>query len=124
MPLPPPMQSQPTIRERRQDPRVEPSGRVVLAPQRRGSPEEGGLVDVSARGLRIVTETLRLRMGAEVGVEIHLSETLGMQGRERCVLEGTGRVIWVRVEEGRCEAGILFDRPVRVRQPFELAHEV
>jgi hypothetical protein len=80
--------------------------------------QEGSLVDVSACGLRVVAERLTVSAGIEVGLEIHLTDTLGIGGRERCVLEGTGRVVWVRTEEGRCEAGVRFDRPVSVRSPF------
>ena len=105
--------------ERRRDPRVEPCGRVLIGPRPHGSQEEGSLVDVSACGLRLVAERLSVGTGLAVGLEIHLTDTVGIGGRERCVLEGTGRVVWVRTEEGRCEAGVRFDEPMRVRSPFD-----
>jgi hypothetical protein len=88
-----------------------------MTPGGPGPASEGRLVDVSARGLCVESPRLGVRVGQPVCLEITL------EGREapasaRCILEGTGRVVWVHTERVRCRAGLRFDRPVSVKAPF------
>ncbi len=99
--------------ERRRDPRVSPRGRVRISPAE-GRAVEGALLDVSARGLRLAAASPPVA-GCSVRIEIHLQEP-GQP--ERLVLDGSGRVVWIRTPESGPEAGVAFDRPVDVRSPF------
>lgn len=104
--------------ERRQDVRVRPSGTVRVVPLGRGDGSDGRLVDVCARGLCVEAPRLGLRVGQPVALEIAL-DTAGVPATDpRCVLEGTGRVVWARTERRACRAGLRFDRPVAVKAPF------
>ena len=62
---------------------------------------------------------LGLRVGQPVDLLIELEEEDHPVGDPRCVLEGTGRVVWVCTERVRCSAGLRFDRPVSGKTPFQ-----
>ena len=106
------------IRDRRLDARVAPAGRVRVAPPPPRPPASGRLVDVSAGGLRVALGEQNLDAGAAVRVEIHLDDPAYPRGPARLILDGQGRVVWVRDLAGEREAGVKFDRPVEVRPSF------
>lgn len=106
--------------ERRHDARVQPGGEVRVRPLP-GQSTRGRLVNVSARGLCLQSTMLGLRVGQPVDLLIELEEEDHPAGDPSCVLEGTGRVVWVCTERVRCLAGLRFDRPVSVKTPFQRA---
>ena len=75
-------------------------------------------MDVSAGGVRLSLGDQNVDAGAAVRLEIHLEDPARPQGPARLVLDGRGRVVWVRDLAGRREAGVKFDRPVEVRPSF------
>lgn len=111
----------PVHRERRKDRRHHLTGQAVLTPVgRRGPTLYGGIVDVSATGMR-----LRVSPGADIDssdrYELDLEVPLP-NARETVPplrLYGVGEVVRVDVvEEGATEAAIRFDAPLVVSESF------
>ena len=76
-------------------------------------------MDVGAGGLRFACRRRCPADGALVRLEILLQDPDVPGGPPRVVLDGAGRIVWVkRISDGEQHAGIAFDAPVDVRRSF------
>ncbi len=110
--------------ERRSDRRLHLTGQAVLRPiGRRGSAVFGGIVDVSASGVR-----LRVRPGADlesgdlVSVDMEVPLPMSRETAPPVRLRGKGSVLRVDLDaEGATEAAIRFGTPLVVSDAFTAA---
>ena len=111
--------SEPGADAMRYDGPIVASGRVRAVVPGPGRPQEGALIDVSARGLRMRWESGTVREGTPLTIEILLQDPLMPNGPPRLVLDGKGRVVWAQDlgDEG-VHAGIEFEAPMDLRRSF------
>ncbi len=111
-----------TLLDRRRDRRIRLAGQVCLQPTGLPTTQIGDLVDVSAGGVRIVSEAAAdLPVGAEVEVELSLDAHQDPGGPTKLHLHGRGVVVRVgEDEEQRAQYGVAlsFAKPLELQQAF------
>jgi hypothetical protein len=110
-----------TLLDRRRDRRIRLAGQVCLQARGLRSSQIGDLVDVSAGGVRIVSEAAGdLPVGAEVVVELSLDAHQDPGGPTKIHLHGRGVVVRVGEDaEQRAQYGVALSFAV----PLELQPE-
>lgn len=109
--------------DRRRDRRIRLAGQACLQPSGLRPTQIGDLVDVSAGGVRLVSDaTAGLPVGAEVDVELSLDAHQDPGGPTKLHLQGRGVVVRVgEDEEQRAQyvVALSFAKPLEMQQAFD-----
>jgi hypothetical protein len=109
--------------ERRRDRRLTITGQAVLRTLHGPTELHGGLVDVSATGLRFRLRPAELpEVGAFGAVDVRVMPGAGREGAAAVRLTGFAEVVRIDAEiAGSADVAVRFLDPLRVRDAFEPA---